>query len=147
MRRLHRGCVVSLALLAGCRTGGTEGARAAGPPAQTPEQDAQVLGRRIFELIDRAADYRASHRGRYPLTVAQMGIDSLTPATAARLSARDTNLTVTVEFRHPESHALASCTAGTDVLEFAALNEGKFSTICTTPDGHVQPLQVDGQNR
>lgn len=147
MRRPLRGVMLLLVLLGSCRKGGTDQARAADAPAQSAGQDVNVLGRQILELIDRAADYRGSHRGRDPATVAQMGIDSLTPSTARRLATQDGSLTVTVEFRHTAGHAVASCTAGTDVLETAALNEGKFSAICTTPDGRVEPLQVEGQRR
>ncbi len=134
--------ILSLLLLAACHGGDpARGATSASPDASRADQ--RTLGRELFELIDRAADFRASHRGRYPSSVAQMGIDSLTPATARRLSSSRDTLTVTVEFRRPAGHALASCTGGADALEGASLNAGRFPASCITPDGEVQPLELD----
>ena len=140
-----RAGLVLCVLLAACNRG--EPAPRAAASAKTAADDEQVLGRQLFELIDRAADYRSSHRGRYPASVAQMGVDSLTATTARRLSAGNGTLTVTVEFRHPAGHAIASCTGGAEALEGAALNSGKYAASCITPEGEVQPLELEGGAR
>lgn len=134
-----------LALLLACHRGEPSPAAADRPAAALDDQ--HVLGRELFELIDRAADFRSSHRGRYPTSVAQMGVDSLTPTTARRLVGGAGPLTVTVEFRRPAGHVLASCTGGADALEGASLNEGKFAASCITPEGDVQPLQLEAKGR
>lgn len=133
-----------LGLLAACRPG--EPSRTADAPAAALD-DQRALGRQLFELIDRAADYHSSHRGRYPASVAQMGVDSLTRTTVRRLSADAGVLTVTVEFRRPAGHALASCSGGADALDGAALSTGSFPATCITPEGDVQPLRLDAGAR
>jgi hypothetical protein len=133
-----------IAALAGCRS--SESARPAAPPSAT-QDDQQILGRELFELIDRAADFHSSHRGRYPASVAQMGVDSLTATTVRRLSGGAGPLTVTVAFRRPAGHVLASCSGGADALDGAALSEGKFAATCITPEGDVEPLQLDAGRR
>lgn len=131
--------------LAACHRG--EPAPGAAVSEKAGSNDQQVLGRELFELIDRAADYHSSHRGRYPASVAQMGVDSLTPTTARRLSSDNGALQVTVSFRHPTGHALVSCTGGAEALEGAALNSGKYAASCITPEGEVQPLELEGGSR
>lgn len=146
MTRAAPAALSLLLLAAAC--GGAEPARGAASASPGASRDDQrLLGRELYELIDRAADFRASHRGRYPASVAQMGIDSLTPATARRLSSRGDTLTVTVEFRRPAGHALASCTGGAEALEGASLNTGRFPASCITPDGEVEPLELDAGSR
>jgi hypothetical protein len=135
---------ILIGLLAACRP--AEPARTADTPAAALD-DQRVLGRELFELIDRAADFRSSHRGRYPASVAEMGVDSLTPTTVRRLSGGAGPLTVTVEFRRPAGHMLASCSGGADALEGASLNTGSFAATCITPDGDVQPLELDARKR
>ena len=121
---------------AACHRG--EPAPGAALAGKAGSDDQQVLGRQLFELIDRAADYRSSHRGRYPASVAQMGVDSLTATTARRLSSEDGTLHVTVEFRRP---------GGAEALEGAALNSGKYAASCMTPEGEARPLQLEGGTR
>ena len=135
---------ILLGLLTACRPG--EPSRTADAP-EAALDDQRVLGRELFQLIDRAADYHSSHRGRYPASVAQMGVDSLTPTTVRRLSGGAGPLTVTVEFRRPAGHAIASCSGGSDALEGAALSTGRFAATCITPEGDVQPLQLEAGAR
>ncbi|MBA2627501.1 MAG: hypothetical protein H0U85_05775 [Gemmatimonadales bacterium] len=123
------------------------GGRAAAPPLDPVAADAESLGRELFEIIDRATEYRGSHRGRYPVSVAQIGIDSLTPATVRRLISTAATLTVTVAFRQPASRAIASCTAASDILEAAALNEGRFPLTCVGTDGAARVLLVSAGSR
>src|SRR6187399_742177 len=85
--------------LAGCQSGGSASRHAADasqlPPAQ---RDAQILGREIFELVDRAVDYRGSHQGRPANNLKQMGVESLTAATVRRVVNVQREPLVTVSF-------------------------------------------------
>jgi hypothetical protein len=139
------GLVLCVSLAACHRGEPAPGAAAVSTKAGSNDQ--QILGRELFELIDRAADYHSSHRGRYPASVAQMGVDSLTSTTVRRLSSDNGTLQVTVAFRHPAGHALVSCTGGAEALEGAALNSGKYAASCITPEGEVQPLELEGGSR
>ena len=133
-------CLVALALAGACRSAdraGRSGAKADEPPA-----DVQTLGREIFELVDRASAYRSAHRGRFPASVAEMGVDSLTPSTARRLAAVDSGLRVTVAFRRPAGHGVVSCDGTGDVLESASLNAGRVPITCIGQDGQSLVTQA-----
>ena len=142
MTRTSRVALLALILAGACRKHQDAAPASARPPADPAAADAQTLGREVFTLVDRAADYRGSHRGRYPASVARLGIDSLTPTTARRLSASGTTLTVTVNFRRAAGHAITACSGGADVLEAASLNDGKFSVDCVGADGTSRPMRV-----
>ena len=66
------------------------------------QADAETLGREVLELVDRAVDYRGSHRGRPAGSLRQLGIDSLTPSTARHLVNVNREPVVTVSFRKIE---------------------------------------------
>ena len=118
---------------------------AADDPALPPDQrDATMLGREVFELVDRAVDYRGSHRGRPARSLRQMGVDSLTPVTARHLISVDREPIVTVKFRKPEGRAVTSCRGDSQILEEAAINGGRFTLMCATRSGAQRPIQVGG---
>lgn len=112
------------------------------PPAA--RSDAEVLGKEIRELVDRAVDYRGSHQGRPAASFPQMGIESLTPATVRRLANVQREPVVTVAFRHPEGREVTACRGDSQILEEATLNAGRFTLMCTTPAGAQHPVQVGG---
>jgi hypothetical protein len=134
---------LAIALLGGC--GGADRGRAAPiaiadlPPDQ---RDAEDLGREIFELIDRAIDYRGSHRGRPATSFRQMGIDSLTPTTVRRLVNLAREPVVTVEYRKAQDREITSCRGDGQILEEAAINGGRFTLMCTTRSGAQRPVRV-----
>jgi hypothetical protein len=107
-----------------------------------PEGDAAALGREIFELVDRAVDYRGSHRGRPASSLRQMGVDSLTPTTARVLVSVEREPLVTVSFRRPETREVVSCRGDSHILEEASLNGGRYTLMCTTRAGAQRPIQV-----
>jgi hypothetical protein len=136
--------VLALVLLAAC--GAKESAR---PPAaadrpQLPQdqQEAETLGREVFELVDRAVDYRGSHRGRPAASFRQMGVDSLTPATVRRLVNLSREPVVTVAFRRPDTREITSCRGDSQILEEATLNGGRFTLMCTTSSGAQRPMRI-----
>lgn len=137
---------LALALaLAGAGCGTQERATSARAPASDlppDRQDAEALGREVFELVDRAVDYRGSHRGRPARSLRQMGVDSLTPSTARHLISVEREPIVTVSYRKVEGREVTSCRGDSQILEEAALNGGRFTLMCTTRTGAQRPIQI-----
>ena len=106
------------------------------------QADAETLGREVFDLVDRAVDYRGSHRGRPAASLRQMGVDSLTPATARVLVSVEREPVVTVSFRRTDSREILACRGDSQILEEASLNGGRFTLMCTTKTGAQRPIQV-----
>lgn len=136
--------VLALVLLAAC--GAKESARpsAAADRPRLPQdlQEAETLGREVFELVDRAVDYRGSHRGRPAASFRQMGVDSLTPTTVRRLVNLAREPVVTVAFRRPDVREITSCRGDSQILEEATLNGGRFTLMCTTSSGAQRPMRI-----
>jgi hypothetical protein len=144
MGRAAAAAVLALVLLAAC--GAKEGVRpAAGesrPDLPHDRRDAELLGREVFDLVDRAIDYRGSHRGRPASSFRQMGIDTLTPTTVRRLVNLEREPVVTVAFRRTESREIISCRGDSQILEEATLNAGGFTLMCTTNSGAQRPMRI-----
>lgn len=136
--------VLALALLAACA-----GKDAARPQAESraelpqDQDEAETLGREIFDLVDRAIDYRGSHQGRPAATFRQMGIDSLTPTTVRRLVNLAREPVVTVAFRRTDGREIVSCRGDGQILEEATLNGGRITLMCTTGSGAQRPMRVN----
>ena len=131
-----------LMLLAACGTKDSGRPAAAQARSHLPAGDADLLGREIFELVDRAIDYRGSHMGRPAGSFRQMGIDSLTGTTVRRLENLEREPVVTVAFRKPGAHEVTSCRGDSQILEEASLNGGRFTLMCTTASGAQRPIRV-----
>jgi hypothetical protein len=133
--------------LGGCGEGQADRPVAHQPQSDMPrdQRDAEELGKELFELVDRAVDYKGSHRGRPAASLRQMGIDSLTSGTVRRLVNVGLDPLITVSFRRPDSREITSCRGDPQVLEDAAINGGRFSVMCTTPSG-AQRLMHVGQS-
>ncbi len=145
-RRAAPGVLLAAALW-GCGGAASDGGpdRSRGLDAVPPElRDAAFLGREIFDLVDRAADYKGSHRGRPPRSLKQMGLDSLAGPVVRRITTVSDSSVVTVAFRRPRGRVVASCEANARILEESALNEGKFTLVCTTPSGAITKYEVPG---
>jgi hypothetical protein len=135
-------------LVAACDKEG-RGTAAQQPKAALPadQLDVETLGREVLELVDRAVDYRGSHRGRPAASLRQMGVDSLTPITARHLLNVNREPVVTVQFRKTEGRAITSCRGDSHILEEASINAGRFTMMCTTRSGVQRPVQVGGLGR
>jgi len=144
MSRRALGCLLALAWAAvGCGGDKAPETRAAARrPAAGPQADADVLGREVFDLVDRAVDFRGSHRGRPASSLRQMGVDSLTPATARVLVSVEREPLVSVSFRRTDAREIVSCRGDSHILEEASLNGGRFTLMCTTRAGAQRPMQV-----
>ncbi len=136
-------------LLAGC--GGDEPPPEKEPAAEAnlpPDQrDAEALGREVLDLVDRAVDYRGSHRGRPASSLRQMGVDSLTATTARHLLNVNREPVVTVQFRKAEGREIMSCRGDSHILEEASINAGRFTLMCTSRSGAQRPIEVGGAGR
>jgi hypothetical protein len=134
---------LTLALvLAGCTGTGSSSSRARAASDLSPDQrDAQVLGREIFELIDRAVDYRGSHRGRPAVTLRQMGVESLTATTVRRMVNVQREPVITVQFRQPAGREIVSCRGDGQILADASVN-GRYTLMCTASSGAQRPMEV-----
>jgi hypothetical protein len=136
-------------LVAAC--GGDEGRSAAQqePKRTIPadQADAETLGHEVLELVDRAIDYRGSHRGRPAASLRQLGIDSLTPTTARHLVNVNREPLVTVSFRKVDGRQITSCRGDSQILEEASINAGRFTLMCTSRSGAQRPIQVGGIGR
>jgi len=148
-RRAQVGAILGVVLLAACGSKETSRPR----PAETDEtlprdqRDAQDLGRELFEMVDRAMDYRGSHQGRPAASFRQMGIDSLTTTTVRRLVNIAREPVITVVFRKSDTHEITSCRGDSQILEEATLNAGQFTVMCTTSSGAQRPMKVAGGSR
>jgi hypothetical protein len=142
LRWNRRASAVVLAATLGWSACGGDDKPAAGTPPPAPrgdaaQTDADRLGVQVFDLLDRAASYAATHERRYPPTLREAGVDSLTPAFARVLETGGPPI-ATVMYRRPIGRVLTSCRAPIDILEESALNEGQFTVTCTdsTGQGH-----------
>jgi hypothetical protein len=133
-----------LLVLVACSKGETERPVAIEPKSNLPadRRDAEMLGREVFELVDRAIDYRGSHKGRPAASFRQMGIDTLTNLTVRRLVNLAREPVVTVAFRKTDTREITSCRGDSQILEESAINGGRFTLMCTTRSGSQRPIRV-----
>jgi hypothetical protein len=136
--------LVCMVAACGAESGRQDAAQEA-PSKLPPEQlDAETLGREVLDLVDRAVDYRGSHRGRPATSLRQMGVDSLTPTTARHLLNFNREPVVTVQFRKTDGRQITSCRGDSHILEEASINAGRFTLMCTSRSGAQRPVQVGG---
>jgi hypothetical protein len=134
---------------AACGSGEAKSAAQQQPRDDLPadRSEAETLGREVLELVDRALDYRGSHRGRPAASLRQLGVDSLTSTTARHLLNVNREPVVTVSFRKTDGRQITSCRGDSHILEEAAINAGRFTVMCTAPSGAQRPIQVGGAER
>ncbi len=129
-RQGARAVLLVAAGLAACA--GSSSSKSKAPPPSSAldtlppdRRDAALLGREVFQLVDKAADYKGSHRGNPPATLRQMGVESLAPVFVRRIRVVSDSAVVTVAFRKE-----------------ATLRGGTFSILCATPSGAINRYQV-----
>lgn len=144
MNRLAGRLSLMLLILAGCGKDDSTKPVAAQRTTHLPadQRDAEALGREVFELVDRAVDYRGAHRGRPAVSWRQMGVDSLTAITVRRLLNVEREPVVTVAFRKTDAREITSCRGDSQILEEAAINGGRFTLMCTSRSGDQRPIRV-----
>lgn len=124
-----------------------ESPRTAAQQPRSDLPDTEMLGQEVLELVDRAVDYKGSHRGRPASSLRQMGVDSLTPTTARHLINVSREPVVTVQFRKVDGREIISCRGDSQILEEATVNGGRFTLMCTYSSGAQRPVQVGGSGR
>jgi hypothetical protein len=116
--------------------------------AEAPAQgraDAEVLGQDLFEMIDRVTNYKFAHRGRWPASFREAGIDSLAPLLVRRLAETRGVVGISVHYRDTTTHAVTSCWGTDQVLEDAALYGGEFVVHCVLRGGDRRAFRVRRQ--
>ncbi len=113
------------------------------PTSESAGADASRLGREIFTLVDRAAEFRIANRGRAATSVRQLGIDSLTPEMARWVGVRNGRIVAGAAFRRTDGRAWISCEADEDALEEAALGGGRYELLCTDLAGERRTATAD----
>lgn len=146
-RWIRWAAVAAVVVLAACgrdKSGGkaAPAARRAPSAGDVAGQEATLLGRDVFDLLDRLAAYAASNQRKYPASLREAGIDSLTPKVARRIDTRTAPPMAFAMFRNPLGHQLTSCRGTTDLLEESALNDGRFTVTCTDSQGQSAPYKV-----
>jgi hypothetical protein len=128
----------------GCSPGGDTRPRTTDDDSRLPpdQQDARILGLEIFDLVDRAVAYRASHQGRPATTLRQMGIESLTTNTVRRILNVQREPVVTVAYRRPDQREIVSCRGDSQILVEASVNGGRFTLMCTARSGAQRPMEI-----
>ena len=128
-------------MVTGCSEAGSKSRAAERNPLSPDQRDAEVLGREIFDLVDRAVDYRGSHMGRPAANLPQMGVESLTNVTVRRVLNVQREPIITVAFRQPQGREIVSCLGDSKILEDKSLN-GRFTIMCTASSGAQRPMEV-----
>jgi hypothetical protein len=113
-----------------------------GAAEDTPQGNAQLLGRELADIVDRVMSYRSSHRGQLPTSLRQAGIDSLTPLFARQLSRQGASPLITIRFRSLAGRQVASCQGTNMVLEDAMLHQGRFEVSCDLTAGGSQTFTI-----
>jgi hypothetical protein len=127
--------------VAGCSDKAGPKSRGAQSPLSPDQRDAEALGREIFDLVDRAVDYRGSHMGRPAANLPQMGVESLTTVTVRRVVNVQREPVITVAFRQTSGRDIISCLGDSKILEDKSLN-GRFTIMCTASSGAQRPMEV-----
>ncbi len=127
----------------GSGTGGR--GRGALPPGtvarDTAAADTRRLGEEGLRVFDEVMAFATSRR-RFPATLREAGVDSLTPATARWLEAEDGKPRVWVAFRDPAGHAVVACGVDRQSLEDRSLADGSYAARCRGPGGEVADRRV-----
>lgn len=105
------------------------------------QAEADLLGRELFDVVDRVMAFRTSHGNRLPASLREAGIDSLTPLFVRRLGRSGTDPLVTVAFRKSGDRELRSCRGTNLVLEEALVN-GAWEVTCDLLAGGSRTFTV-----
>ncbi|MEO8199527.1 MAG: hypothetical protein ABI679_03295 [Gemmatimonadota bacterium] len=137
--------VLGLVLTGACSShSDSDKGKSADDPAAAPsaQSDADLLGREIYDLVDRAMSYKSAHRGRLPRSLRELGVDALTRTTTRTLSISGGVPEIVVGFRTTSGRILTSCRGTNEILEDASLSGGEFSVSCTTTSGGSTTLRT-----
>lgn len=143
LRSNRRAVLILAAFLAGGCSKKSAAAKGGSVP-ENPQEEATLLGRDIFSTIDAVLSYRSAHQGRLPVSLRQLGVDSLSRLTIRRLAVRGGVPEVSAVFRSIEGRQVASCRGTGEVQEEASLNGGVFTVTCVLRTGEEANYKVQG---
>jgi hypothetical protein len=107
----------------------------------TAAADARRLGGEGLRVFDEVMAYATSRR-RFPATLHEAGVDSLTPATSRWIEADAGKPVVWVAFRDPAGHALVACGVDRQSLEDRSLADGSYAARCRAAGGAIEDRRV-----
>ena len=113
-----------------------------GSGADQAQNEATQLGAEITNVLDRVLAYASARSGRAPATVAEVGLDSLTPKVVRRVSRQGLDIVVTAAFRRPAGRAVTECHGSNRVLEELSLM-GHYELTCSVAGGGVRTFTIE----
>lgn len=145
-RDLRRAATMAALLISLPACGGEKPAARSEPasPASTDQaqSEAAELGAEITSVLDRVLAYATSRSGLKPRTVAEVGLDSLTPVIVRRVATEGTDLVVSAAFRRAEGRRVVQCRGTKRVLEDLTLL-GHYELACTMAEGGTRTFVVE----
>jgi hypothetical protein len=126
---------------AGCHKKGKP-AKPKPKPVDPVQAEADVLGRELFDIVDRVLAYKSAHTGKLPTSLRQAGIDSLASAVIRRYDRLGAQPSVSIVYRRTEGRVVASCHGTDDVQEEASLHEGTFTVMCRMTNGDSRAFTI-----
>jgi hypothetical protein len=137
--------LVALLLAPACG-GGDKPSAAKRPEAASgldqAQNEATQLGAEITNVLDRVLAYASARSGRAPATIAEVGLDSLTPKVVRRVSRQGLDIVVTAVFRRPAGRAVTECHGTNRVLEELSLM-GHYELTCSVTGGGIRTFTID----
>jgi hypothetical protein len=106
------------------------------------QNEATQLGAEITNVLDRVLAYASARSGRAPATIAEVGLDSLTPKIVRRVSRQGRDILVTVAFRRPSGRAVLECHGTNRLLEDQSIM-GHYELTCTVAGGGIRTFTIE----
>ena len=116
-----------------------------GSPSQAEDEAAQ-LGAEIISVLDRVLAYASARSGQAPATIAEVGLDSLTPKVVRRVSRQGRELVVTTAFRRPAGRAVTECRGSNRVFEDLSIL-GHYELVCTVASGGTRTFTIEPETQ
>jgi hypothetical protein len=110
--------------------------------ATQPQDEAAQLGAEIISVLDRVLAYASARSGQAPATIAEVGLDSLTPKFVRRVSRQGRDLVVTAAFRRPSGRAVTECRGSNRVFEDLSIL-GHYELACTVAGGGTRTFTIE----
>jgi len=106
------------------------------------QNEATQLGAEITNVLDRVLAYASARSGKAPATIAEVGMDSLTPKVVRRVSRQGLDILVTAAFRRPAGRAVTECHGTNRALEELSLM-GHYELTCSVAGGGIRTFTIE----
>jgi len=146
-RDLFGAATLAALLLSLTACGGGEKPSAAKQPdaaggSDQAQNEATQLGAEITNVLDRVLAYASARSGRAPETIAEVGLDSLTPKIVRRVSRQGRDILITAAFRRPAGRAVWECHGTNRLLEELSLM-GHYELACSVAGGGIRTFTIE----